>query len=328
MRDIRIAAAQFEHRDNDKAYNLGRIRELTRTAVEQGAEIVSFHECCVPGYSWIQPLDHRSLLEVAEPVPDGASTQELIRIARQLNVVVMAGLLERDSQDRVYNSYVTVNGDGFVTKFHKLHPFVNPHLTAGDAYNVIELLGCQIGFLICYDNNLPENVRITAMMGAEIIMMPHVTACLPSVMPGRGVVDRQLWQNRQRDPVRLRQEFRGPKGRGWLMRWLPARAYENGVYGVFTNPIGCDYDTVKPGLAMILDPFGEVLAESHGVKRRRRGGRADGREAESVQRSPLPEGTTPGTLPETRRTSAVGHAARLAFGERIRADDASGPSPR
>jgi predicted amidohydrolase len=44
---------------------------------------------------------------------------------------------------------------------------------------------------------------------------------------------------------------------------LPARAYENGVYAVFTNPIGWDYDTVKPGLAMILDPFGEVLVESH-----------------------------------------------------------------
>ena len=100
------------------------------------------------------------------------------------------------------------------------------------------------------------------MLGAEIIIMPHVTCCLPSAMPGRGTVDRQLWESRQRDPVRLRQEFRGPKGRDWLMRWLPARAYENGIYAVFTNPIGWDYDTVKPGLAMILDPFGEVLVES------------------------------------------------------------------
>jgi predicted amidohydrolase len=57
-------------------------------------------------------------------------------------------------------------------------------------------------------------------------------------------------------------EFRGPKGRGWLMHWLPARAFENGIYAVFTNPIGMDGDTVKPGNAMILDPFGEVLVES------------------------------------------------------------------
>ena len=44
-------------------------------------------------------------------------------------------------------------------------------------------------------------------MGAEIIFMPHVTGCLPSVMPGRGVVDPELWDNRDRDPVRLRQEY-------------------------------------------------------------------------------------------------------------------------
>ena len=47
------------------------------------------------------------------------------------------------------------------------------------------------------------------------------------------------------------------------MRWLPTRAWENGIYAVFSNPIGWDYDTVKPGLALILDPYGEVLAESH-----------------------------------------------------------------
>ena len=81
-------------------------------------------------------------------------------------------------------------------------------------------------------------------------------------MPGRGSVDTALWENRHRDPVALRQEFAGPKGREWLMRWLPTRAFENGVYAVFSNPIGRDYNTIKPGLAMILDPYGEVVAES------------------------------------------------------------------
>lgn len=265
MREIRIATAQFENRDNDKEFNLGRVAELTAKAVEQGAEIVSFHEGCIPGYSWIQSLSKEQLLEVAEPVPDGPSVQRLCQIASELDTVLMAGLFERDSDDNVYNSYVTVGPDGFITKFHKLHPFVNPHLTPGAGYRVIDLLGCKIGFLVCYDNNLPENVRVTAMMGAEIIIMPHVTCCLPSVMPGRGTVDAALWENRRCDPVSLRQEFRGPKGREWLMRWLPTRAFENGVYAVFSNPIGRDYDTIKPGLAMILDPYGEVLVESHAL---------------------------------------------------------------
>jgi predicted amidohydrolase len=262
MRDIRVAAAQFENRDNDRQHNLARIECLTRQAVEQGAEIVSFHEGCISGYTWIQPLTKLQLLDISEPVPSGPSIRRLIEIARKFGVVVMAGLIERDADNLIYNCYVTVGPDGYITKFRKLHPFVNPHLTAGDRFNVIELLGCKVGFLICYDNNLPENVRITSMLGAEIIFMPHVTCCLPSAMPGRGTVDRDLWENRHREPTRLREEFQGPKGRGWLMRWLPTRAYENGVYAVFSNPVGWDYENVKPGLAMILDPFGEIITES------------------------------------------------------------------
>ncbi len=266
MRNLVVGTAQFEHRDHDPDYNLDRIEALAARAVTLGAEIVCFHECCISGYSWIQPLDKARLWEAAEPVPDGPSVARLRSISARLQVVLMAGLLERTDEGRVYNTYVTVDSGEFVTRFRKLHPFVNPHLSPGNAYQVVELRGCQVGFLICYDNNLPENVRITAMMGAELIVMPHVTGCLPSVMPGRGTVDRCVWDNRRRDPARLRQEFRGPKGREWLMRWLPARAYENGVYVAFSNPIGWDYDTVKPGLAMILDPFGEVLTESHALE--------------------------------------------------------------
>ncbi len=263
MRDIRVATAQFETRDDDREYNLDRIHELTRHAAELDAEIVSFHESCIPAYTWLQTLDKSHLLDVAESVPDGASVSRLTEIAREFKIVVMAGLMERDANENVFNTYVAVGPDGFITKYRKLHPFINRHLSAGDQYVVIDLLGCKIGFSICYDNNLPENVRATALQGAEIIFMPHVTGCLPSIMPGRGIVARDDWENRHVDPVRLRQEFRGPKGREWLLRWLPSRAWENGIYAVFSNPIGMDYDTVKPGLAMIIDPYGEILEESN-----------------------------------------------------------------
>jgi predicted amidohydrolase len=266
MRDIRVAAAQFEHRNNDKAYNLSRVRALTRRAVEQGAEIVCFHECCLSGYTFLQHLDREGVAGVAEPVPDGPSVGALIDIARQFGVVVAAGLVECDAAGRLYNCYVAVGPEGYLARHRKLHTFITPYFTPGDAYNVIDVRGVKVGFLTCYDNNLPENVRITTLMGAEVILMPHVTCCLPSVMPGRGTVDPVLWENRQRDPVPLRMEFQGPKGRGWLMRWLPARAWENGIYAVFSNPIGRDDDTIKPGLAMILDPFGEVLAESQALE--------------------------------------------------------------
>jgi predicted amidohydrolase len=265
MRDIRVGTAQFEHRNGDKTYNLARIKGLSRRAVEQGAEIVSFHECSISGYTFLQTLNREQLASLAEPVPDGPSVRALIGLARELGAVLMAGLVEIDADGKIYNCYVTVGPDGYITKHRKLHSFINPHVSAGAGYTVIDLLGVKAGFLTCYDNNLPENVRITTMLGAEVIFMPHVTGCLPSVMPGRGTVDRALWDNRDRDPARLRLEFQGPKGRGWLMRWLPARAWENGIYAVFSNAIGVDGDTIKPGLAMIFDPHGEVLVESHAL---------------------------------------------------------------
>ena len=261
MRDIRIGTSQFEHRDGDKAYNLGRIRELTRRAAALGAEVVCFHECSVTAYTFLQTLSRDELDALAEPVPDGPSTRELVDIARESGVVVMAGMIEREPDGRLYKCYAAAGPSGFLTRFHKLHPFINPHLTPGRGYHVIDLDGVKFGFLICYDNNLPENVRATTLLGAEVIVMPHVTGCTPSPMPGRGIVDPALWDARHRDPGPLLEEFQGPKGRAWLMRWLPARAWENGVFAVFANNIGRDHDTIKPGLSMILDPHGEVIAE-------------------------------------------------------------------
>jgi len=261
MRDVRVGAAQFEHRDGDKAYNLARIRDLAGRAAAQGAEMVCFHECSVTGYTFLRRLEREALSRLAEPVPGGPATAALIETARELGVLVMAGLIEAEG-DRLYNTCVTVGPEGFITRFRKLHPFISPHLSPGEGHHVADLRGLRAGFLICYDNNLPENVRATALLGADVIFAPHVTGGTPSSMPGRGRIEATLWDRRHQDPEALRREFDGLKGRAWLMRWLPARAWENGVYIVFSNAVGRDDDTIKPGLAMVLDPFGEVQAES------------------------------------------------------------------
>ena len=185
MRQIKVGAVQFEARDADKSYNLGVIERLAKKAKEQGAELVSFHECSISGYTFLENLNREELCELAEPVPGGPSTEALIAIARSAGLSVGAGLLERDG-DKLYNCYIVVDAGGFIASHRKIHSFVHDALTCGDRYTVFDHLGCRIGILTCYDNNLPENVRITAMMGAEIILMPHVTGCLPSPMPGRG----------------------------------------------------------------------------------------------------------------------------------------------
>jgi len=45
------------------------------------------------------------------------------------------------------------------------------------------------------------------------------------------------------------------------MKWLPARAYDNAIYAVFSNPIGMDDDQLKNGCSMVIDPFGDIIAE-------------------------------------------------------------------
>ena len=175
---------------------------------------------------------------------------------------ICRGLFEKDKDDNIFKAYVCVDKNGLIAKHRKLHPFINAHINPGNSYTVFELHGWKCGILICYDNNVIENVRATVLLGANILFMPHVTMCTPSTRPGAGFVDPGLWQNRENDPTSLRLEFDGMKGREWLMKWLPSRAYDNGIYAVFSNPIGMDDDQLKNGCSMIIDPFGDILSNN------------------------------------------------------------------
>ncbi|UTH75942.1 nitrilase-related carbon-nitrogen hydrolase [Chromobacterium sp. IIBBL 290-4] len=261
MNDLQVATMQFENASGDKAFNLARIEALAEQAAAAGARVAAFHECSVTGYTFARRLSREQLAELAEPIPDGPSVKRLAQIAARLDIYLLAGLFEQGEDGELYKAQVCVGPQGLVAKHRKLHPFINPHLAQGSAYTVFEIDGWKCGILICYDNNVIENVRATALLGAEILFMPHVTMCTPSTRPGAGFVDPVLWRQRQQDPTSLRIEFEGLKGRGWLMKWLPARAYDNGVYVVFSNPIGMDDDQLKNGCSMILDPFGDILAE-------------------------------------------------------------------
>jgi predicted amidohydrolase len=261
MENIRISTAQFESRSADKGYNLAIMERLSAEAAAAGSNVIAFHECSLTGYTFARNLSKKELLDIAEYIPNGESVKNLTEIASEYNIAILAGLFEKDKNGDIYKAYVCVTSDGVVAKHRKLHPFINPHLTAGNSYTVFDLFGWRCGILICYDNNILENVRATKLLGADIIFMPHVTMCTPSKRPGSGFVDPKLWNNREVDPTSLRQEFDGPKGREWLMRWLPSRAHDNGIYVVFSNPIGMDDDQLKNGCSMIIDPYGDIVAE-------------------------------------------------------------------
>lgn len=261
MDNIKISTAQFEHKSGDKIANLAVIERLAKNAAKEGSNVIAFHECSITGYTFARKLSKEQMLDLAELIPNGPSILKLIEIAKQNDIVILAGLFEKDENDDLYKAYVCVDKNGLVAKYRKLHPFINPYLKAGDSYCVFEIYGWKCGILICYDNNIIENVRATKILGADIIFMPHVTMCTPSTRPGAGFVDAKLWKNREADPTSLRLEFDGMKGRSWLMKWLPSRAYDNGIYAIFSNPIGMDDDQLKNGCSMVIDPFGDVIAE-------------------------------------------------------------------
>ncbi len=263
--DIRVAVAQFETRDGDKQYNLSRIAELSAAAKSQGAQFVLFHEMSITAYTYVETLDRAGVEAISESLDASPSVDALIKLTGQIDILISAGLVELEA-GHLYNCQVVVSADGLVARHRKIHEFISPHISCGDSYTLFDALGARWGMLTCYDNNLPENARMTAMNGAEILLAPHVTGCLPSPAPGRGVVAHEVWRNRKRDPVRCRMEFDGPKARGWITKWLPARAWENGLYLLYSNVIGEEGGTVKPGGSMVIDPYGEIMAECRSLE--------------------------------------------------------------
>lgn len=264
MKSVRVAAAQMHHEPGDTFTNLAKIHAISRDAAAAQAKIIAFPECCLQGYWHLRNLSRDELHALAEPLPTGDSAIRIRALSEELQATIGVGLIEVDDVGKLYNSYFVAMPNGQFAVHRKLHVFVSPHLTPGNDYTVFDTPhGCRIGVLICYDNNLVENARCTALRGAEVLLSPHQTGGCKSGSPfAMGPIDPTLWDNREADPASILAEFQGDKGRGWLHRWLPARAHDNGMFLVFANGVGRDDNETRTGNAMILDCYGRLLVES------------------------------------------------------------------
>ena len=264
MRNIRVASVQFEHAPGDKRANFNKIHRFVEEAAREGVEMILFPECCITGYFFLRRLSREDLEALAEPVFNGPSSQELVSLASTYRMTIGAGLVEIAVDGTLYNTYVVAMPDGKCRRHRKIHCFISEYMASGSEYTIFDTPhGCRVGVLICYDNNINENVRINALEGAEILLAPHQTGGCKTASPyAMGVVDRKLWDNRHNNPRAIEEEFRGEKGRGWLMRWLPARAHDNGLFLIFSNGVGVDDNEIRTGNAMILDPYGRIIAET------------------------------------------------------------------
>lgn len=264
MDRFRVASVQFQHAPGNKAANLATIESFARAAVARGVELVAFPEMCISGYWHVRKLSRAEIEELAEPVPDGPSTERLVGVATELAISVGAGLVERGADGELYNTWVLAMPDGRVERHRKIHCFISEHMASGREFTVFNLPnGWRAGVLTCYDNNIGENVRMNALAGAEILLAPHQTGgCDSRDIHIMGKVDAELWARRKEDPEAIEAELRGEKGRAWLLRWLPTRAHDNGLFLVFTNGVGPDGDEIRTGNAMVIDPYGRILAET------------------------------------------------------------------
>ena len=264
MTSLRAATVQFHHRAGDKDYNLAVINSFARQARDLRVKMLAFPEMCITGYWHVRNLDRKGLEKLAEPIEMGPSVERLKTLARQSDMLIGAGLIERAPDGQLFNSYTVCLPDGNVHTHRKLHSFEHKEISSGDRFTVFDTpWNVRVGVLICWDNNLIENARATALLGADVLLAPHQTGgCLSRSPHAMGLIDPQLWHDRTQDPEAIKAEFQGDKGRGWLMRWLPSRAHDNGMFILFANGVGEDDGEVRTGNAMIIDPYGRIVAES------------------------------------------------------------------
>jgi predicted amidohydrolase len=223
-----LAVAQFAP-TSDTAANLEAVAHLVATASARGARVIVF-----PEYSsyFVDPFDE-SLAAHAQPL-DGPFVHALTEMARTHHVVIVAGLLERGSDEqRVRNTAVAVDGTGLIAHYRKLHLYdafgqresdwVEPGEPAPP--QTFELAGLRFGLMTCYDLRFPEVGRLLVDAGADVFLVPAEWV--------RGPLKEHHWRT-----------------------LLHSRAIENTVFVAAADhppPLGV-------GNSLIVDPLGVELA--------------------------------------------------------------------
>ena len=306
MRDVRVAAVQFESVPGDKEANFRKIEPVHGRGGRTG---------CAPG-RLPGVLHHRLLVHpqsVRGPTRgarragagrararSGCST-----LAQQHRPHDRRGLVEAAGDGVFHNSYVVALPDGTVHAASQAARLRAP----GDSQRrrsspcSISPDGFRVGVLICYDCNLIENVRITALRGAEILIAPHQTGARAQQESAPHGADRPRGSgtNRHADPEAIETRIsRRQRAAAGSCAGCPSRAHDNGLFLIFSNGVGVDDDEIRTGNAMILDPYGRILAETC-EGRRRHGHRRPRRHAAREGHRPA-SGSAPAALSSTHRS--------------------------
>jgi predicted amidohydrolase len=230
MRDkVKIAAVQMNPIITQKRKNLDSILLGIRNSASDGADLIVFPECALTGYVFHSREEAAPYMET---IP-GPSTDELAACCQELGVHIVVGLLEKDV-DKCFNAAVLIGPAGLVGKYRKNHlPFlgIDRFIEPGNQpFGVHKTPIGNIGIHICYDTNFPESARVMTLLGADILALPT------------------NW----------------PEGRGKVVKYvINTRAYENTIHFVAANRVGEERGTRFVGNSMIVDAWGDTLAQAN-----------------------------------------------------------------
>lgn len=165
---MRVGYLQFDPVFGEVARNLDHVS----ARLEQvETDLIVLPELFATGYQFVS---QEEVFQLAEPVPDGATTKRLADIAARRGMTIVAGLPERDG-GRFFNSAVVVGPKGFIGCYRKTHLFFEETLwfTPGDSgFHVWDIGPAKVGVMICFDWYYPESARTLALQGADIIAHP------------------------------------------------------------------------------------------------------------------------------------------------------------
>jgi predicted amidohydrolase len=276
---LRVASISLRSCRGEAAQNVMRIAHWLALAAREAIGLVVFPETCLAGYGSLAKLHRDELEALAEPL-DGSSLSAVADAVERTGVAAGVGLIERAPDGRIFNSYVVCMPGGIRHYNRKLHAFEHRRIVSGDRFTVFDTVwGVRIGVLIGGDAYLIENVRITALMGATLLVAPHRSY----VMQRSGVramqpVSTEQWQRHDAAAGGAAGSAGGALAAGaagglagdgaadWLRAWLPARAADNGMFVVLSDGLDAGTHETGWGAAMIVDPCGHVLAESAGAE--------------------------------------------------------------
>jgi predicted amidohydrolase len=242
---FKLAIAQMYVEPGQKALNLAHASDLIREAKSKAADIVLLPEVMDLGWT------HPSAKELAEPVPGGMACNQISKAAKENNIYVCFGLVEKDG-DRIFNSAVIIDNNGeILLKHRKLNELDIAHdlYDQGDRLGICHTPFGTIGLMICADGTAKDHVlaRSLCYMGADIILSPSSWAVPPD-------------HNNDTDPY----------GKTWLDAYMPVCqefsvwiASASNVGPVTEGPwknwkcIGCSLIVGPDGEQKIMGPYGE-----------------------------------------------------------------------